>query len=135
MKLAFARLITRNVLDLADFYRQVLRVTPAGSEDYAQLNIDGIGLALSSKRSIDLFSAGAAEPAANRSLILDFLVDDVDAEHQRLQPIVHQFVMGPTNQPWGTRSMLFCDPDRNLINFFAPISRLERRLVTIKGKM
>jgi hypothetical protein len=23
---------------------------------------------------------------------------------------------------WGNRSMLFCDPDGNLINFFTPVS-------------
>jgi hypothetical protein len=26
--------------------------------------------------------------------------------------------MEPTDQPWGNRSMLFRDPDGNLINFF-----------------
>jgi len=30
------------------------------------------------------------------------------------------------NQPWGNRSMLFRDPDGNLINFFAPIDRAAR---------
>ncbi len=29
---------------------------------------------------------------------------------------------GPTDQPWGNRSMLFRDPDGNLINFYAPIN-------------
>jgi uncharacterized glyoxalase superfamily protein PhnB len=31
------------------------------------------------------------------------------------------FVMEPTTQPWGNRSMLFRDPDGNLINVFAPV--------------
>jgi catechol 2,3-dioxygenase-like lactoylglutathione lyase family enzyme len=30
-------------------------------------------------------------------------------------------VLEPTDQPWGNRSMLFRDPDGNLVNFFAPI--------------
>jgi hypothetical protein len=30
--------------------------------------------------------------------------------------------MEPTDQPWGSRSMLFRDPDGNLINFFAQTS-------------
>jgi catechol 2,3-dioxygenase-like lactoylglutathione lyase family enzyme len=29
----------------------------------------------------------------------------------------------PTNQPWGNRSMLFRDPDGNLINFYKPLKR------------
>jgi uncharacterized glyoxalase superfamily protein PhnB len=80
-------------------------------------------LAISSKRSVDLFNAGAAEPAANRSVILDFQVRDVDQERARLAALVEQFVLEPTDQPWGSRSMLFRDPDGNLINFFSPIRR------------
>jgi catechol 2,3-dioxygenase-like lactoylglutathione lyase family enzyme len=29
---------------------------------------------------------------------------------------------GPTDQPWGNRSMRFRDPDGNLINFYALIN-------------
>ena len=32
------------------------------------------------------------------------------------------FVQPPTTQPWGNRSLLFRDPDGNLINFFTPVS-------------
>ena len=135
MKLAFARLVTRDVLTLAEFYRQVLRVGPVGSEDYVQLNMNGNGLALSSKRSIDVFNAGAAEPGANRSLVLDFQVEDVDAERQRLKTIVEDFVLEPTNQPWGTRSMLFRDHDGNLINFYAPATYVQPGLVRINRTM
>jgi uncharacterized glyoxalase superfamily protein PhnB len=75
---------------------------------------------------VDLFNAGAAEPAANRSVILDFQVKDVDRERSRLSELIDGFVLEPTDQPWGSRSMLFRDPDGNLINFFAPIASIER---------
>jgi hypothetical protein len=38
---------------------------------------------------VDTFSAGAAEPAANRSVILDFEVEDVDREYSRLESLAH----------------------------------------------
>ncbi len=123
MRLAYARFVTKNVEALAGFYEQILGVAPIGSEDYAELRTEGSTLAISSKRSVDLFNAGAAEPAANRSVILDFQVGNVDKERARLRELVGQFVLEPTDQPWGNRSMLFRDPDGNLINFFAPISR------------
>lgn len=123
MKLAQARLVTTDVPALSRFYENVLRITAIGSEDYAELRGLGSSLAISSKRSVDLFHAGAAEPAANRSVILDFQVDDVDCERARLAVLVGQFVLEPTDQPWGSRSMLFRDPDGNLINFFSPIHR------------
>jgi uncharacterized glyoxalase superfamily protein PhnB len=79
-------------------------------------------LSIVSKQSVDLFSAGAAEPATNQSVILDFEVEDVDREFRRLQGMISEFVLTPIDQPWGNRSMLFRDPDGNLINFFAPRS-------------
>jgi uncharacterized glyoxalase superfamily protein PhnB len=127
MKLAQARLVTSDVPALSRFYEIVLCVFPIGSEDYVELRGAASTLALSSKRSVDLFNAGAAEPAANRSVILDFQVNDVDQERARLAALVQKFVLEPTDQPWGSRSMLFRDPDGNLINFFSSIRRCTRR--------
>lgn len=126
MRLAQARLVTVNVPALARFYEELLGIAPIGSEDYVELRGLGSTLAISSKRSVDLFNAGAAEPAANRSVILDFEVKDVDRERSRLQELVGELVLEPTDQPWGSRSMLFRDPDGNLINFFSVVARVER---------
>jgi predicted enzyme related to lactoylglutathione lyase len=119
MKLACARLVTRDVAGLAEFYREILRVEPIGSECYVELPTASGTLAISSKDSVDIFNAAAAEPAANRSVILDFEVQNVDQERDRLHDLLGEFVLEPTDQPWGTRSMLFRDPDGNLINFFS----------------
>src|SRR3979411_982014 len=32
------------------------------------------------------------------------------------------FVNEPTTMPWGNRSLLFRDPDGNLVNFFTPVT-------------
>ena len=132
MKLAFTRLVTNEVLALAEFYREILGVEAIGSEHYVQLQSEGVALALSSKRSVDLFNAGAAEPKANRSVVLDFEVEDVDQEHSRLRRCIPDFVLCPTDQPWGCRSMLFRDPDGNLINFFSHVTTSEVRLLRSK---
>lgn len=121
MKLAQARLVTLDVRALSRFYENVLGVAAIGSEHYTELRGSCSALAISSKRSVDLFNAGAAEPASNRSIILDFQLNDVDRERVRLASLVEQFVLEPTDQPWGSRSMLFRDPDGNLINFFSPL--------------
>lgn len=125
MNLAQVRVVTQNVPVLARFYEELLGIAPIGSEDYMELRGRGSTLAISSKRSVDLFNAGAAEPAANRSVILDFQVEDVDRERSRLRELVGEFLLEPTDQPWGSRSMLFRDPDGNLINFFTPMARIE----------
>jgi catechol-2,3-dioxygenase len=66
MKLAYTRLVTKDVTVLARFYQEILGIAPIGSEDYAELRTGGSTLAISSKRSVDLFNAGAAEAAANQ---------------------------------------------------------------------
>ena len=60
----------------------------------------------------------SAEPASNKSAIVEFRVGDVDREYARLQPMVKTWVKSPRNQPWGTRSIYFRDPDGNLVDFF-----------------
>jgi len=62
------------------------------------------------------------EAGKNRSAILEFLVEDVDKDFLRLQGQVSTFVQEPTTMPWGNRSVLFHDPDGNLVNLFTPVS-------------
>jgi catechol 2,3-dioxygenase-like lactoylglutathione lyase family enzyme len=121
MKLRHARIVTNDVAALVRLYRDLTGITPGGHGDYVEFETPTTTLAISSQRVMDLHGAGATTPAANRSTILDFEVDDVDRERTRLRGFVPEFVLEPTNQPWGTRSMLFRDPDGNLINFFAPL--------------
>lgn len=54
-------------------------------------------------------------------MILEFSVEDVDREYERLKGLVGEFALEPTTQPWGNRSMLFRDPDGNLINYFTRV--------------
>jgi predicted enzyme related to lactoylglutathione lyase len=74
-----------------------------------------------------MFSAGAARPADNHTAIIEFRVDDVDGEYRKLKTIASEVVQEPTNMPWGNRSLLFRDPDGNLINFFTPVSPEARK--------
>ena len=46
---------------------------------------------------------------------------NVDDLAKRIEAKGGRVDQGPTDQPWGSRSMLFRDPDGNLINFFSPI--------------
>jgi predicted enzyme related to lactoylglutathione lyase len=121
MKFVSTRIVTDNVPALADFYRQLTGIQPVGNEDYVEIETPACVLSLSSRRSVVMFNAGAAEPRANHSVIIEFEVSDVDRERVRMGGIVGTFVMEPTNQPWGNRSMLLRDPDGNLINIYAPL--------------
>jgi catechol 2,3-dioxygenase-like lactoylglutathione lyase family enzyme len=117
-------LITRNVPRLVGFYRQVLGIDPRTvSDSYAEFST-GVGvLAIFSADAQEKYIPHSAEPASNKSAILQFRVADPDQEYSRLQPIVKTWVKPPTTQPWGTRSIYFRDPDGNLVDFFTLIKR------------
>jgi uncharacterized glyoxalase superfamily protein PhnB len=61
----------------------------------------------------------APQPASNDSIIIEFLVTDVDAEFARLHDMLEDVVLPPTTMPWGNRSTLFRDLDGNLVNLFS----------------
>ena len=123
MQLAATRIITDDVDTLVAFYERVTGVTAARLHPlFAEVRTDTGTLAIASSATIPLLGENAAAPRANRSVILDLLVDDVDAVYTTLQGIVETFVNEPTNMPWGNRSLLFRDPDGNLVNVFTPIT-------------
>ena len=123
MDLVSIRVITDDVARLAGFYEKATG-TPATyyTEDFAELVTPRGTLAIGSTRTVPLFAPGAARPASNHSVIIEFLVDDVDAVHRDLAGVVSEFVQEPTTMPWGNRSLLFRDPDGNLVNFFTPVT-------------
>ena len=114
-------LITPNVNQLVAFYEAVLKLKAERSgEDYAEFHTGAGVLAIFSAASQERYIPGSAEGAANKSVVLEFRVADVDQEYSRLQSVVKTWVKPPTTQPWGTRSVYFRDPDGNLVDFFAP---------------
>jgi catechol 2,3-dioxygenase-like lactoylglutathione lyase family enzyme len=117
------RIITDDVARLAGFYERATGV-PAdwSNENFAELTTGSATLAIASTRTVPLFAPGAARPADNSTVIIEFLVEDVDGVHQNLADFVEDFVTEPTTMPWGNRSLLFRDPDGNLVNFFTPVT-------------
>ena len=114
-------LITDNVDKLVQFYEPILALKAQKSgEDYAEFRTDMGVLAIFSAAAQEKYIPGSAIPAANKSMILEFQVADVDKEYARLQTLVKTWVKPPTTQPWGTRSIYFRDPDGNLVDFFVP---------------
>ncbi|MGW6318100.1 VOC family protein [Streptomyces sp. NPDC055099] len=123
MDFVSVRIITSDVARLVDFYERAAGVAADWStEEFAELRIASATLAIGSTRTVPLFAPGSARPADNHSVILEFLVDDVDGVHQNLTGFVEDFVNEPTTLPWGNRSLLFRDPDGNLVNFFTPVT-------------
>ncbi|MFJ9367071.1 VOC family protein [Nocardia sp. NPDC101769] len=123
MNLVSIRLITDDIQRLVGFYQHVTGVEATwGTPDFAEIATPACTLAIGSTRTVALFAAGSARPADNHTAIIEFLVPDVDADYRRLRDTVEDFVNEPTTMPWGNRSLLFRDPDGNLINLFTPVT-------------
>ncbi|WP_446666277.1 VOC family protein [Flexivirga sp. B27] len=122
MQFAATRIVTDDVDTLVNFYEKVTGIDAHRLHPlFAELRTDSGTLAISSTQTVPLLGEGVAEAAANRSVVLDFRVDDVDATYRALQPVIDTFVNEPTLMPWGNKSLLFRDPDGNLVNFFTPV--------------
>ena len=124
MNLVSMRIITDNLEPLVRFYENISGFSAARFGDvFAELSTPACTLAIGSTQTLKMFHAeGILFPAQNRSAIIEFLVEDVDKEFVRLQEYVADFLQDPTTMPWGNRSLLFQDPDGNLVNFFTPVT-------------
>ncbi|MET3899444.1 putative glyoxalase superfamily protein PhnB [Devosia sp. UYZn731] len=128
MNLVSLRIITAEPKSLVAFYAAVTNLTPTWfTEDFAELATPSGTLAIASTRTLALFGENIARPAANASVIVEFLTDDVDADFVRLAAQNFVFEQSPTTMPWGNRSALLRDPDGNLVNLFTPVSAQARQ--------
>ena len=123
MNIVSLRIITANIKTLVLFFEKATGIKAKWStDDFAEIVTSSFTLAIGSTRTLAFFGDGVAQPATNKSVIIEFLVENVDAEYERIKDLTDDIVQKPTTMPWGNRSLLFRDTDGNLINFFTPVS-------------
>jgi predicted enzyme related to lactoylglutathione lyase len=127
MELVQSRIVTDDVERLAAFYAGLVGVPVALNEYYVEVHAGPMSVGFSKRRFTEYHHCPAAADGGTGDggqdrrpeTILDFLVDDVDAEYERIKALGVEWVMPPATQPWGNRSMIFRDPEGNLINVFS----------------
>jgi catechol 2,3-dioxygenase-like lactoylglutathione lyase family enzyme len=112
-------LITRDVRRLREFYEEVLQVRAEGDDVFASFPTAGAQLSIFSQQGMEQMALGSTNQAGNGSCALEFEVEDVDREYERLKAMNVPIAKPPTTQPWGLRSVWFRDPDANMVNFYA----------------
>ncbi|KMQ64791.1 glyoxalase [Chryseobacterium angstadtii] len=126
MNLVSIRIITAHIESLVEFYEHITGIKAVQyTPDFAELRTATATLAIGSTRTLQFFGGeDIAQPEANRSAIIEFLVDDVEKEFERLKNRLSScLIQEPTTMPWGNKSLLFRDPDGNLVNFFTPVTK------------
>jgi predicted enzyme related to lactoylglutathione lyase len=122
VELAQSRIVTDDVEGLAAFYAWLMGTPVALNEYYVEVPAGALSVGFSKCRFTEYGADRAAHPEGQQlrdEIILDFLADDVDAEYERIAPLGVTWVMLPTTQPWGNRSMIFRDPGGNLVSVFS----------------
>ena len=88
MNFVSMRVIANDMKRLVGFYEEITGLSATWStEDFAELPTPACTLAIGSKRTMDMFGAGAARPADNHTAIIEFRVDDVDEEYEKLKTV------------------------------------------------
>lgn len=127
MELASTRLIAADIAAVVRFYETLTgRTAEWLAPVFAEIVTPAATLAIGGAETVALFSAGSAEPGANRSAILEFQVKDVDAEFARLRDLV-AMVQPPRTMPWGNRAAQFRDPEGTLVSLYTPVSDAAKR--------
>ena len=125
MNLASIRIITADVKNLVEFYEQVTGISARYyTSDFAELKTQSATLAIGSTKTLQFFGGEeVAKAAQNRTVIVEFIVQEVDSHYQKLADFLQPYIVQkPTLMPWGNKSLLFRDPDGNLVNFFSPVA-------------
>lgn len=98
---------------LVRFYRDVLGLeTSFGGEDGAEFPVGAVRIGLWQHSEVH---GRARDPDR---VIVNFLVDDVSAEYERLRGKGVDFIKSPTDEDWGGSPVTlatFRDPDGNLL--------------------
>lgn len=126
MNFSSTRIITAHFDRLVAFYEFATGTAATRyTNDFAEFRTPTATLAIGSTNTLAFFGeTPIAIPASNQSVIIEFRVEDVDKTYEQLAFFLSKsLVQKPTTMPWGNRSLLFKDPDGNLVNFFTPISR------------
>jgi predicted enzyme related to lactoylglutathione lyase len=122
MELVQSRVVTDDVAGMAAFYARLVGTSVVLNDYYVEVPTGALSVGFSKCRFTECSGAGDGEEGVVESgvVILDFRVDDVDAEFARIDQLGVKWVLEPTTQPWGNRSMVFRDPEGNLVNVYSP---------------
>ena len=120
MKFASTRLIAADIKAMVSFYEMVTELSAEWlAPVFAEIVTPAATLAIGSAETVALWKEGSAEPGTNRTAYIEFQVEDIDAEYERLKgkvPLVHELKM----MPWGNKTFQFRDPEGTAVSLYMP---------------
>jgi lactoylglutathione lyase len=105
------------------FYRDVIGLPfRLRGDGYAEFATEGTKFALYERARLpELIGRPATEGGPGCEVA--FLVDDVDAEAERLMALGVEVLAGPVDRAWGQRTLHVADPDGHVVEFAQELPR------------
>ena len=120
MKFASTRLIAADIKAMVAFYEMVTGLSADWlAPVFAEIVTPAATLAIGSAETVALWKEDSAEPGANRTAYIEFQVEDIDADYERLKDkvqLVHELKM----MPWGNKTFQFRDPEGTAVSLYMP---------------
>ena len=120
MKFASTRLIAADIKSMVAFYEMVTGLSAEWlAPVFAEIVTPAATLAIGGAETVALWKPGSAEPGANRTAYIEFQVEDIDSEYERLKgkvQLVHELKM----MPWGNKTFQFRDPEGTAVSLYMP---------------
>lgn len=132
MKLASVRIIASDVNSMVGFYEMVTGTAAEWPAPvFAEIVTSGATLAIGAAETVKLWKEGSAEPGANRTAYLEFQVEDIEAEYERLKDkvsLLHELKM----MPWGNKTFQFRDPEGTAVSLYMPATEEAKRRFALR---
>jgi len=120
MKFASTRLIAADVKRMVLFYEMVTELSAEWlAPVFAEIVTSRGTLAIGAAETVALWQEGSAKPGSNRTACIEFQVEDVDADYDRLKDkvsLVHDLKI----MPWGNKTFQFRDPEGTAVSLYMP---------------
>lgn len=127
MRLASIRLIAADIRTMVTFYELVTELRADWlAPVFAEIVTPRATLAIGAVDTVALWKEGSAQPGANRTAYLEFQVEDIDAQYERLRhqvELVHEL----KTMPWGNKTFQFRDPEGTAVSLYMPATDAARQ--------
>lgn len=105
-----------------EFYGALLGLpVSTRSDTYAEFRLSNVKLGLYDRTALPELIGRPAAGGGSAEIL--FLVEDVDAEAERLRGRGAEILAGPLDRPWGHRTLHLADPDGHVIELAQEIPR------------
>lgn len=89
-------IVTQDVRRLSDFYAGVLELSPDGDDSFVLFSSPGIQMSISSMQIMEWMAPGLLIGPCAGNFFLEFKVEDVDQEYERLKALQVEVIKPPS---------------------------------------